>query len=73
MTNIVNLRKACKVRQVRVIWGLQLLHILIEKSECSIDDAIKIGKMIGDKNQYISKVIVDDFVVKAEIIRNNRT
>ncbi len=73
VTNDVNLRKACKVRQDKIIWGLQLLLILIENSEYSIDDAIKIGKMIGDQNQYISKVIVDDFVAKAEFIRNNRT
>ena len=73
VTNDVNLRKACEERQVKIIWGLQLLLILIEKSEYSIDDTIKIGKMIGDKNQYISEEIVDDFVAKAEFIRNNRT
>ena len=73
VTNDVNLRKACEVRHVKVIWGLQLLLILIEKSEYSIDDAIKIGKMIGNKNRYVSEEIVSDFVAKAEIIKNNRT
>ena len=73
MTNDVNLRKACEERQVKIIWGLQLLLILIEKSDYSINDAIKIGKMIGNKNRYISEEIVNDFVARAEIIRNNRT
>ena len=73
VTNDINLRKACEERQVKIIWGLQLLLILIEKSEYSIDDTIKIGKLIGDKNQFITKEIVNNFVAKAEIIRDNRT
>ena len=73
VTNDLNLRKACEERQVKIIWGLQLLLILIEKSDYSINDAIKIGKMIGNKNRYISEEIVNDFVARAEIIRNNRT
>ncbi len=72
VTNDVNLRKACEERQVKVIWGLQLILMLVEKSEYSIDDAKNIGEKIAESNPFITEEIVLDFNEKLENIRHNK-
>ena len=69
MTNDKNLRKACLKRNGNVIWGLELLVILVEKSEYSIDDAIRVGKKICECNERITDKDVSDFIKKLEKIR----
>ena len=72
VTNDVKLRKACEQRNIKIIWGLQLLLMLVEKSEYSIDDARVIGENMCDSNDYISEEIVNDFISKIEKIRYSR-
>ena len=73
VTNDKKLRKVCEERNGKVIWGLQLLVILVENSEYSIDDAISIGKKIGENNARITDKDVGEFIMKLEKIRKSRT
>ena len=73
VTNDKKLRKVCEERKGKVIWGLQLLVILVENSEYSIDDAISIGEKIGENNVRITDKDVGEFIKKLEKIRKSRT
>ena len=72
VTNDVELREVCVERNVKVIWGLQLLINLVEKSDYSINNAISIGTQIGESNVYITKKIIEKFIKKLDEIRKTR-
>ena len=72
-TNDRKLRAECEKYNVNVIWGLELLLKLVERSKYSIDHARYIGERIGARNRrYITTKILDEFIDKLEKIRINR-
>ena len=63
VTNDNDLRQECLNNQVKILWGLELIRILVEKSALSADDAIKIVETIHKINRlYISERLVKKFV-----------
>ena len=63
VTNDKDLRQECQNNQVKILWGLELIRILVEKSVLSIDDAIKIVETIHKINRlYIPESLVKKFV-----------
>ncbi len=62
VTNDNELRKVCKRNQVKTLWGLELLRILVEIKSMSSENAIMVAEKIQKSNsKYITDSIMERF------------
>lgn len=66
ITNDKVLRRESQKRGVRLLWGLETIVLLVERSLLPYEDAIEIAQRIHLANKYITKKILDDFYSKIE-------
>lgn len=60
-TNDKALRVECERKKVGLLWGLELLLILVEKKKLNKGKALRIAESIKDSNPYITEAILTNF------------
>jgi rRNA-processing protein FCF1 len=61
-TNDNKLRNECVRADIEVLWGLEIMLILVKNKHLSKKEAIETAEMIGVRNKQISKNIIEEFV-----------
>jgi len=61
LTNDKPLRKICSDRNVKCIWGLEIMLSLVSDGKLSSEKAYQIAQDIKSKGGYIKSKTVDDF------------
>ncbi len=60
-TNDKALRVECEGRKIGLLWGLELLLILVEKKKLNKGKALRVAESIKDSNPYITEEILISF------------
>jgi rRNA-processing protein FCF1 len=61
ITNDGRMRNKCRDENVGLIWGLQLMLILVEKGKLSKSEALRTVEKIHEVNKRITRVVVEEF------------
>ena len=67
-TNDKPLRNKCEENDVDLLWGLELLLILVEKKKLNKGKAIKVAENIKETNHYITQEILTNFRNKLDCL-----
>ena len=67
-TNDKPLRNKCEEINVDVLWGLELLLILVEKKKLTEEKAIRVAESIKGMNPYITEEILTNFRNKLDCV-----
>ena len=68
-TSDQQLHRHCSSTDIPVIWGLQMLLILHEQKLIRFDYAQATAQKIFEDNEFITQKVLDDFLVKLDLIR----
>ena len=61
IVNDVRLRKECQIQGVTVIWGLEMLVLMVESGQLTVERARGCALKIYEINPSITKAILDEF------------
>jgi len=62
VTNDAALRRACGEAGVSVVWGLEVIALLVEDGALPADDAAAVGQAIRAANPYITEQVLSRFL-----------
>ena len=68
-TNDNKLRKECVKSGIEVLWGLEMMLILVKNKHLSKKEAIDTAEKIGECNKQISKKIIEEFGRLVKMLR----
>jgi rRNA-processing protein FCF1 len=64
IANDRHLRNECRKCGVEVVWGLEMLLLLVDSGRLTKSQAQRVATKIHDDNSQITKTILDDFLVE---------
>ncbi len=67
------LRRACESEGLNVLWGLEILVLLVEAGPTSAADAKQIAKAIHDCNRFITSQVLKRFIRRIDTIKGRGT